>query len=91
MDGFADFSPFVVKDAQGRPITPEIQMEGNWGSDLKQANQKAGFGDTDRSNPVGTTWHHSQDRTTMMLVPTDIHDIRHTGGVEMIKRFGKLN
>ncbi|MDY7228507.1 HNH endonuclease [Hyalangium rubrum] len=34
-----------------------------------------------RETPKGMTWHHHQDRTTLQLVPTDIHArTGHTGG-----------
>jgi hypothetical protein len=90
-DGFADFTPHTVRDANGKPIAVKIDMKGNHGSDYAAANKAAGFGATQDANPAGTTWHHSQDRKTMILVPSDIHGpVRHTGGVELVKRYGEL-
>ncbi len=54
------------------------------------ANLAAGYGKTARS-PLGYTWHHHQDRTTMQLVPSDLHSaVRYGGGVSVIKELGPL-
>lgn len=51
--------------------------DGDWGN----ANEKAGYA-RNGGEPGGYTWHHHQDRQTMKLVPTEIHDaFRHSGGV----------
>jgi len=44
-----------------------------------------------REEHPGYTWHHHQDRTTMQLIPTELHDaFRHSGGVWAIKNLGTL-
>jgi RHS repeat-associated protein len=79
-DGFPDFSPYATHNVQ-------IKMKGNRTTDFTDANQAAGL----TSTPDGFTWHHSEDRTSMLLIPTDLHDaVRHSGGVSMVKHFGEL-
>ncbi len=35
--------------------------------------------------PMGWTWHHHEDGNTMVLVPTDVHDlVRHCGGISCL-------
>lgn len=82
--GFPDFTPYAVHNVQ-------VAMRGNrsYGpdGDFGDANEAAGFARNQRH--PGFTWHHHQDRTTMLLVPRDLHDaIRHTGGVSAIKLLG---
>lgn len=79
-DGFPDFSPYAIKEVK-------IKMKGNRTTDFTEANRAAGLSET----PEGYTWHHHQDRTTMQLVPTDLHEaVRHGGGVSLIKQWGPL-
>jgi hypothetical protein len=78
--GFPDFSAYAIK-------TVRIQMQGNHTTDFIEANRAAGYAET----PEGYTWHHHQDRATMLLVPNDLHqDIRHTGGCQQIALLGVL-
>jgi RHS repeat-associated protein len=77
-DGYPDFEPVAVRKVQ-------IQQTGNRTRDFRQANIEAGLGAGAYSHLEkypGHTWHHHQDKRTMLLVPTKIHDAaRHTGGV----------
>ncbi|QOR35884.1 HNH endonuclease [Clostridium sp. 'deep sea'] len=58
-------------------------MQGDAYYDFIKANQAAGY----KSTPKGYTWHHVEDGTTMMLVPTDLHKtVRHTGGASLIRK-----
>jgi hypothetical protein len=34
----------------------------------------------------GLTWHHSPDMKTIMMVPTDIHAIPHSGGADLLRQ-----
>lgn len=74
-EGFPDFSPHAL-------YSVEIDMEGNRTTDYTKANEAAGIEEI----PDDYTWHHHQDCKTMQLVPTDLHnEVRHTGGVSIIK------
>jgi A nuclease of the HNH/ENDO VII superfamily with conserved WHH len=90
-DGYPDFSPYTVKGG-----SVKIEMQGNYTSDFEQATNLA------RKNGVSEevlakiqkdyTWHHSEDMTTMFLVPSDIHDVvRHSGGISRIKALRNLS
>jgi hypothetical protein len=71
-DGYPDFRAARVVQAEVR-----ITYTGSRMVDFAAANKAAGL----RETPKGMTWHHHQDRTTMQLVPTDIHaKTGHTGG-----------
>lgn len=79
--GYPEFTPYAK-------VSVKIQMRGDHYWDYKAANIAAGFGDTPRP-PKGFTWHHHQDMMTMQLVPLDLHtEVKHSGGVEMVKRDG---
>lgn len=56
--------------------------------DFGNANEKAGYA-RNGGEPSTHTWHHHQDRMTMQLVRTDIHDaFRHSGGVWVVAYLG---
>jgi hypothetical protein len=72
--GFPDFSLVTT-----RSVT--ITQTGDRAADFAAANRAAGY----ECTPKGFTWHHHQDKTTMQLVPTEIHTkTGHTGGVGII-------
>jgi hypothetical protein len=74
-DGFPDFSPYAIDKA-------EIKMTGIRDVDEVLANKATNRKET----PTDYTWHHSEDRKTMYLIPSDIHDaVRHAGGVAMLR------
>jgi hypothetical protein len=71
-DGYPDFRAAGVVKAE-----VQIAYTGSRMGDFAAANKAAGLKET----PKGMTWHHHQDRTTLQLVPTDIHaKTGHTGG-----------
>lgn len=71
-DGYPDFGAAGAVKAEVK-----IPYTGSRAGDFAAANKAAGL----RETPKGMTWHHHQDRTTMQLVPTDIHaKTGHTGG-----------
>lgn len=71
-EGYPDFKAAGVVKVEVR-----ISYTGSRAADFAAANKAAGLSET----PKGMTWHHHQDRTTMQLVPTDIHArTGHTGG-----------
>ncbi len=87
--GFPDFSQYAYKTGDGLTAKVQIQMAGKDRIDFARADTAMGFGKTDR--PYGWTWHHVEDRTTMILVPTFLHDnVGHSGGVWVIDRLGSL-
>jgi len=71
--GHPDFSGVAKAEVK-------IAQTGSRAGDFRAANEAAGF----RKTPEGYTWHHHQDRTTMQLVPRDIHaQTGHTGGFQL--------
>ncbi|MCA1612879.1 MAG: HNH endonuclease [Acidobacteria bacterium] len=85
--GFPDFAPYAKANVK-------INMKGNRSytlpdGDFGQANVKAGYKATHEHSDA--TWHHSEDRTTMLLVPRDLHQaVRHSGGCWVISKLGPL-
>lgn len=72
-DGFPNFEPYSIS-------SPKIKMTGVDADDFRAANKAAGYPRT----PEGYTWHHSEDGTTMLLVPSGINNnIPHTGGASL--------
>ncbi|QQR48410.1 HNH endonuclease [Myxococcus xanthus] len=72
MEGYPDFRAAGVVKAEVK-----IAYTGSRAGDFAAANRAAGL----QATPKGMTWHHHQDRTTMQLVPTDVHArTGHTGG-----------
>jgi RHS repeat-associated protein len=84
VQGYPDFTRYAR-------VQVRIKMTGNRPVDFAAANQAAGFGKTAQDTPPGYVWHHHHDRTTMQLIPTDLHrGVRHTGGVGVIREQGTL-
>jgi hypothetical protein len=85
--GFPVFAPYAI-------VTVKIKMLGNRSyrvpdGDFGNANEKAGYA-RNGGEPADHTWHHHQDRETMQLIPTAIHDaFRHSGGVWVISELGE--
>jgi hypothetical protein len=76
-EGFPDFSPYSNKTVTVKGL------QGDAYYDFIKANQAAAY----KTTPKGFTWHHVEDGTTMMLVPTDLHGaVRHTGGASLIRK-----
>lgn len=76
-EGFPDFSPYSSKT-----VTVD-GLQGDAYYDFIKANQVTGY----KTTPKGFTWHHVEDGTTMMLVPSDLHStVRHTGGASLIRK-----
>ncbi|HEU4323597.1 MAG TPA: HNH endonuclease [Roseiflexaceae bacterium] len=81
IQGYPDFTPYAK-------IQVRIKMTGK-NTDFNLANKAANLEET----PDGYVWHHHQDRTTMQLVPKDIHSRKatpHTGGRAVINEKGTL-
>jgi hypothetical protein len=75
-DGYPDFSPYAV-----RTVRFPNGFSGK-NTDFTAADRMAGI---TGMRPSGHTWHHHQDRHTLLLIPTEIHDaVRHAGGVAII-------
>jgi hypothetical protein len=92
--GFPDFSQYTYSE-NGVRAEVQIAMQGNreYGpnGDFANANEAAGFARSRSGTPEGYTWHHVEDRTTMQLVPFDLHfNVGHYGGVWVIDRLGTL-
>ncbi len=76
-DGFPDFSPY------SKAIVKIDGLKGNTSSDFTTANKALGI----KTTPSGYTWHHVEDGRTLMLVPTELHQVvRHTGGAALLKK-----
>jgi TANFOR domain-containing protein len=88
--GFPDFYPYVIKDKHGKPVEMDIETlnpdpigGGTKGSqlDMNEANRRMKAIDPEWRQPDKTTWHHVENSTKLVLVPTDLHSaVRHTGG-----------
>jgi hypothetical protein len=75
-EGFPDFSTYSNKTVTVNGL------QGDAYYDFVKANKAAGY----KSTPKGYTWHHVEDGTTMILVPSDLHGtVRHTGGASLIR------
>jgi len=73
--GFPDFSGVAIREVK-------VKQTGDVRTDEALANRAAGFVKT----PEFHTWHHVEDKTTMQLVPTDIHlKTGHTGGASLVR------
>ncbi|MEI6187627.1 MAG: HNH endonuclease, partial [Alphaproteobacteria bacterium] len=73
--GYPDFTPYTTH-------TVKLDKFVNYNDDFRDANKLAGL----KTEPKGYTWHHHQDRTTMQLVPEDLHSaFQHTGGMSTNK------
>lgn len=74
-DGFPDFSRHY-----SRKVT--IKIQGSRRLDEKAANAAAGL----KKTPRHWTWHHHQDGKTMMLVPTELHNlVGHNGSYSIYR------
>ncbi len=79
--GYPDFSKVAAKNKNGSPIIMDIKkLSGSSQKDISMAEtmfQKAGNKWED-----GWTWHHIENSTKLMRVPSKIHDlVRHSGGM----------
>lgn len=85
--GFPDFTGVAAKGADGRPIAIDIgELSGNSKTDIARAESL--FQAQGNTWEDGFTWHHIEGTTTLLRVPTVIHQlIDHTGGMAMSKRF----
>jgi hypothetical protein len=87
--GFPDFYPYAyiysgkVVEVDIVKLNPDPVGAGTKGSklDMNEANKKMKEVYPEWSQPFGTTWHHIENGTKLLLVPTDIHQaVRHNGG-----------
>jgi hypothetical protein len=63
----------------------QIPMTGNRSRDFAAADRAAGYTPSN-PRPAGYTWHHHQNRRSMILVPSDLHGaIPHRGGVSGVR------
>lgn len=81
--GFPDFSHVAVKSKDGKPLKVDIgALTGDSKKDISKAEtiyQNMGY-----SWEKGFTWHHIENSTSLLRVPTLIHQlIDHTGGMGM--------
>ncbi len=81
--GFPDFSNVAAKGADGNPIIMDIgKLSGDSKKDIAAAETM--FQNLGNSWASGFTWHHIEGTTSLMRVPTDIHQlVDHTGGMSM--------
>ena len=78
--GFIDFSSFAVKKCR-------IRMTGDRNLDKEEANRTVFYTPYKPESYKKYVWHHSQDGTTMFLIPKEIHELfPHRGGLYYIKR-----
>ncbi|WP_299460874.1 HNH endonuclease [uncultured Microscilla sp.] len=86
--GFPDFEA-VLKAKGIKYKKTTITMSANSAQDIAAANKKVFNHSTNRPSEFKDyTWHHSEDGSSMILVPRDLHDyVKHTGG-DAITRHG---
>lgn len=82
-EGFPDFSYVAAKGRDGKPIKVNIgSLTGDSKKDINMAEtifQNMGY-----SWEKGFTWHHIENTTSLLRVPTQIHQlVDHTGGMSM--------
>lgn len=82
-EGFPDFSYVAAKGRDGKPIKVNIgTLTGDSKKDINMAEtifQNMGY-----SWEKGFTWHHIENTTSLLRVPTRIHQlVDHTGGMSM--------
>jgi hypothetical protein len=70
----------------------DIELAMRWSKEQKDGQCWSIQDVTDYREAHKLTWHECQDRKTMQLIPTAIHDyFRHTGGVAVQKYYDKLS
>lgn len=80
-EGFPDFTKVAFKDKTGKPLKIDIgSLSGDSKKDIAKAEtlfQKMGY-----SWEEGYTWHHVENTTSLIRVPTAIHQlVDHAGGM----------
>lgn len=80
-EGFPDFSNIAAKDKNGVPIVMDLgQLSGNSKKDINIAETM--FQNAGNAWEDGWTWHHIENSTKLIRVPTIIHQlIDHSGGM----------
>lgn len=81
--GFPDFSGVAVKGADGKPIMMDIgKLSGNSQKDIAIA--EGMFRQSGYKVEVDYTWHHIEGTSSLLCVPTNIHQlVDHAGGMAM--------
>lgn len=81
--GFPDFSSVAAKGRDGKPIKVDIgKLTGDSKKDINKA--ETIFQSLGNSWKAGFTWHHIENTTSLLRVPTQIHQlVDHTGGMSM--------
>ena len=82
-EGFPDFSKVAAKNSDGTPILVDIgSLTGESKRDINLA--ETIYQQKGNKWESGYTWHHIENTTTLLRVPTNIHQlIDHTGGMAM--------
>jgi hypothetical protein len=81
--GFPDFSYVAAKDKNGTPIKVNIgTLSGDSKKDINKA--ETIFQNQGNNWEAGFTWHHIENSTSLLRVPTVIHQlVDHSGGMSM--------
>ena len=84
--GFPDFSGVAAKGADGKPIAIDVRsLSGD--SKIDIATAETLYQAQGNKWEDGFTWHHIEGTTSLLRVPTIIHQlIDHAGGMAMAKR-----
>lgn len=78
--GYPDFTPYV------RQTIKSTKLTGAHSSDYIIADRAMRKKIPGWRRPPNMTWHHHQDKKTMQLIPTDIHNaVRHSGGASRLR------
>ncbi len=81
--GFPDFTGVAAKGTDGKPIAIDIgKLSGDSKTDITKAESL--FQAQGNKWEDGFTWHHIEGTTSLLRVPTTIHQlIDHAGGMSM--------
>jgi hypothetical protein len=84
--GFIRLEPYTYKDLSGKEYkVVSDKLTGKYKIDESIANKAIGI----KTLPKGYTWHHVEDAKTLIAVPTDLHNVSHTGGSAVLRHGGK--
>lgn len=85
-EGFPDFSKVAAKDKNGKAIVIDIRtLSGDSKKDISKAETL--FEAAGNKHVDGYTWHHIENSTSLLRVPTVIHQlVDHSGGISMSRK-----
>lgn len=87
-EGFPDFTGVAFKGKDGAPMIIDVAERGTREADIRKA--ESIFESMGYKPQEGHTWHHIENSTKLVLVPSNIHQlIDHTGDVALRGSIGQ--